>query len=620
MIITSPNSWRAWAKSFPAKAAADAPYTSPFRVVNKGSATTPAEILIYDQIGRDFWSGEGIAANDFAGLLNELDPNAALTVGINSPGGSVWDGLAIYNMLAARGNVTTRNDGMAASIASIILQAGTQRTTNAAALVMIHKAWGLMVGNADDAAQFQKELAKHDQVLAEIYSAKTGQPLAEVEAAMSAETFYTGNEALAFGLVDSVIGSQPKNNLPANAGKPGIQASAAGNLQPNKNTMNEPTPAPAAQTPPVASVPAPTVNFDPVIAAINALGDRLPKLALPGTDPVGSPRIENLGNPLVEKFNAARYDIRARAGLIRNHNADLRKELITAHRGGGMSEVFASNTVDSSLANTILSADFITTMRSQVGMLGVFTHKVEIAPLAPRDTIKVELVSSAGSVSTNPSNFETGDTTSAPITVSVNHYSRSFHASLAERNVGLALAAKGPTNAKILCEGLMGVVTALLSNANYGADNIIGAASSFDRDDLAAILRLDSNIPRPTIVLHRDYYYGLLPTNRESFDTTSPGTYWVDGGIWGNNYWVGGATDIVGLLTGPDAIVWGSAPAAELPSGEFITSENIPLDCGIVVQAHTWFSRSSRALWGSFGVCFGAEPGDKSQGKILTSQ
>jgi len=160
MNAFTPTNWKTWAQSFPAKADKDAPYKSPFTIVNKGSDTEDAEILVYDVIGKDWWSGEGWAANDFSEKMKDINPKARLIVGINSPGGNVDDGLAIFNMLQRRGNVVTRNDGMAASIASVILQAGTERQSAESAMVMIHKAWSIFAGNADDSRKFAAILDK----------------------------------------------------------------------------------------------------------------------------------------------------------------------------------------------------------------------------------------------------------------------------------------------------------------------------------------------------------------------------------------------------------------------------------------------------------------------------
>lgn len=374
-------------------------------------------------------------------------------------------------------------------------------------------------------------------------------------------------------------------------------------------------------TPPAAATPAAPANIDltPVITAINALGDKLPKTAPAlGAEPVSASRIEVLGNPTVEKFNSLKHDHVARAKFLNQDHMAIRAELIKA-QGGGVNPVFAANTVDSSLANTLLSATFLTTARTKTAMLSAFAHKIEIAPKAPRDTIQVELVSSSGSAQTNPTSFETGDTTSALVSVAVSHLSKSFYVGAQEANVGLALAAKAPTNAKILSEKLVATVTALMTTGNFGSATAIGAASSFDAADLPAILALAKNYDSATLILDKGHLAYLLPTDRTKFAYGESGAYGFDGGIYGNNLWTGAATNAAGFITGPDSIVWGAAPAANMPSGEFLSEGSITLDCGVVVKAYTWFSRSSRSIWGSFDVCFGAAVGDATQAEVLVT-
>ena len=632
MNITNLNTWQAWARSFPQRADGVTPYVTPFRVVNKGGTNGPAEVLIYDQIGRDFWSGEGMAANDFAALLKDIGPTTDLIVGINSPGGNVWDGLAIFNQLQAhKGKVTTRNDGMAASIASVILQAGSERQSHESAMVMIHRAWGLMVGNAGDAEQFKKDLEKHDKVISELYARRSGQPEQGFVAAMAEETIYTGKEAQAAGLVDTIL-TPKKNNLSAVASnipvaaivptvpaapalpsltasaiKPGVPMNAAGtSTNPQAHTvMPDITPAPAASTPPVQ-------DLTPLLNAINALGEKLTATGntLPGTSPVNVV-IENHGNPAVEKFKNLEHG-GARANFIRDNYQMLGKRLVETG-------VFNTNTVDSSLANSLLASEAVQTMRTTLAPLNAFTRQVELSPLSPRQVINVPLVSTAGGIQTNPTSFESGDTTEALIAVTVNQYSRSFYTSHAESNSGLKLANKAPTNAAVLAENIVALVTAKMIVGSYGATTTIGAASSFDSADLPAILALGKNYRRCTLLLDGGHLAYLLPTTREHFAFGEAGAFGFDGGIYKNNLWTGATTNTAGFVCGPDALVIATGLPAVLPSGEFIAQENVVIGAGISVTASTWFSRASRAMWASFDVMFGVAVGDATQAEVLVT-
>jgi ATP-dependent protease ClpP protease subunit len=115
-------------------------------------AEDPATISIFDQIGQDFWSGEGVTAKRIGAALRSVGPNP-VTVAINSPGGDMFEGIAIYNMLAAHpADVTVKVLGIAASAASIIAMAGDTILMGDGAQLMIHNSWGVVVGNQHDLA------------------------------------------------------------------------------------------------------------------------------------------------------------------------------------------------------------------------------------------------------------------------------------------------------------------------------------------------------------------------------------------------------------------------------------------------------------------------------------
>lgn len=168
----------------------------------RASASEPATLQIFDQIGEDWFGGSGISAKAFSDALQSVGPGP-LVVEINSPGGNVWDGLAIYNMLRGRqAPVTTRVVGIAASIASIIALAGDSIEMAEASLFMIHDPSGMVAGTSDDMRKMADSLDQHAEILAGIYAKCTGKPLAQIRAAMTAETWFTAQEAIQFGLAD----------------------------------------------------------------------------------------------------------------------------------------------------------------------------------------------------------------------------------------------------------------------------------------------------------------------------------------------------------------------------------------------------------------------------------
>lgn len=185
-----------------------------YRITNEAGA--PTRVDIYDEIGGGGWFSTGVTAVDFvaelAGIVGDLE------VHINSPGGDVFDGLAIYNSLAQRpGNVTTVVDGLAASAASFIAQAGKQRVVSPGSMMMIHDAAGVAFGNGSDMREMADLLDKVSDNLASIYASHSG--IAEGwRDAMQKESWYTADEAVAAGLADR-LAERPASDALAAAAK-----------------------------------------------------------------------------------------------------------------------------------------------------------------------------------------------------------------------------------------------------------------------------------------------------------------------------------------------------------------------------------------------------------------
>lgn len=157
-----------------------------------------AELLIYDRIGEGLFT-EGVTATDLIQRLAGIDARR-ITVRINSPGGSVFDGLAIYNALKDHpAQISTRVDGLAASIASVIAMAGEDRHMAANALLMIHDPWSMVLGSAADMRAEAAVLDKIADAMVGVYTAATGMDEDPVRAAMSEETWYDASEAVALG-------------------------------------------------------------------------------------------------------------------------------------------------------------------------------------------------------------------------------------------------------------------------------------------------------------------------------------------------------------------------------------------------------------------------------------
>jgi ATP-dependent Clp endopeptidase proteolytic subunit ClpP len=163
----------------------------------------PAEIAIYDEIGYF-----GVTAGDFLAELKALQADR-IDVRLNTPGGDLFDGVAIYNALRNHpAEVTTHVDGLAASIGSVILQAGDRRVAARASQVMIHDGHGLVVGNAADMRDMAGLLDKTSGMLAQVYADRAGGTADNWRSAMRAETWYSGAEAVDAGLADELSSDQ----------------------------------------------------------------------------------------------------------------------------------------------------------------------------------------------------------------------------------------------------------------------------------------------------------------------------------------------------------------------------------------------------------------------------
>ena len=169
------------------------------------------ELFIYGEIRKkDIWDmffGDDdtrTGAFEFKDALAEIDtPN--LTVRINSMGGSVSEGLAIYNLLNDfKGNVTTIVDGFACSAASVIFMAGDKRIVPESGLLMIHNAWGYAEGDSNAMKKYAEDLEKITQPSVNIYCSKTGLEESRVKEMMDEETWITSQEALELGFATTI--------------------------------------------------------------------------------------------------------------------------------------------------------------------------------------------------------------------------------------------------------------------------------------------------------------------------------------------------------------------------------------------------------------------------------
>lgn len=242
-----------------------------------------AEIWIYGDIGESWWE-ESVSASSFVREINALDVDA-ITVRINSFGGSVPDGLAIYNAIKRhKAHVTTAVDGIAFSCASLIAMAGDTVEMAENAMLMIHAPWTYTAGNSAELRAVADQLDTWAAAMAGSYGTRMG----DKDAALAlltdgADHYYTAEQALAEGLVDVVGAANPvaasaRAGVPANRFRPQAAAQArsqgtpaAAAAQPQGNPLMPTTTTPTAAAPTTAApVAAPAPDAQAILAAESA--------------------------------------------------------------------------------------------------------------------------------------------------------------------------------------------------------------------------------------------------------------------------------------------------------------------------------------------------------------
>ena len=184
------------------------------------AATEPEEdrsISIYDVIGYDYWTGDGVTAKRIAAALRNLGAGP-VTVNINSPGGDMFEGLAIYSLLREhKGEVTVKVIGLAASAASVIAMAGDKVQIARAGFLMIHNAWVVAAGNRNDLREYADTLEPFDRAMADVYASRTGADAKAMSKLMDKETWIGGADAVDEGFADEFLPSDQVEKKPAKA-------------------------------------------------------------------------------------------------------------------------------------------------------------------------------------------------------------------------------------------------------------------------------------------------------------------------------------------------------------------------------------------------------------------
>ena len=175
-----------------------------FEIKNKADK---AEIWIYEEIGEDWWTGEGVTAKSFQKELSAIKASQ-IDLHINSPGGQAFEGITIYNLLKQHSaKVTTYIDGLAGSIASVIALSGDKVFMAENALFMMHEPSGYAFGNSEEMRKTADLLDKVGRSISLAYQDKSGKDEKEIKDLMVDVSWLSAQEAKGLGFVDEITGA-----------------------------------------------------------------------------------------------------------------------------------------------------------------------------------------------------------------------------------------------------------------------------------------------------------------------------------------------------------------------------------------------------------------------------
>lgn len=221
-------------------------------------AEAGSELILDGVIASESWWDDEITPKMFREELAQHP--GAVTVRINSPGGDVFAGVAIYNYLAEHdGEVTVKVDGVAASIASLIAMAGDKIIMLPGAMMMVHQPWTFAAGNSDELQQVVESLKKTCESMVPIYTSRTGLSDDRVNELLKAETWMTGEDAVDLGFADEAV--EAKASTISDSIKNAVsfaEASKAAVMQPVMSIKSRKANAPKGEEPNV-----PDANEDP---------------------------------------------------------------------------------------------------------------------------------------------------------------------------------------------------------------------------------------------------------------------------------------------------------------------------------------------------------------------
>ena len=279
-----------------------------------------------------------------------------------------------------------------------------------------------------------------------------------------------------------------------------------------------------------------------------------------------------------------------------------------------------ANSFAAALAVDTLAEESITTLGPVLGMLDNFSLDVALAPMAPGNTVQVEVVSGGATAQTNPSSYTSNsESTKIARAVTVNQHSISFKVTQAELNSGHRLRSLLRKNLQVIGTACRDAIFAPITVANYGAAVLDSTVAAFDASDLQTVWAGCKEFPTRHLILDGAWYSKLLPTNADSFLPGQAGAYGFDS-IGVNNRWDGAEDDTIGFCGSSDSLAIASGEAIMDDEIQDLLSfyEPVELPGGLSAYLSSWTDLGTRTRYMNISVMLGAAVGDGSAGAIIS--
>lgn len=281
-----------------------------------------------------------------------------------------------------------------------------------------------------------------------------------------------------------------------------------------------------------------------------------------------------------------------------------------------------ANALASALVVDTAASMAITVLQSRLAPLRAFSLDFSSDVINPLAGLQVGVVADTGAVTTNPANFESGDTTVNATKVQPVHYSKGFGLTSTELNQGHRLERIMRINLHALANALIDAALVPVTTVNFGVAVVTTTASFITAGGGSQTLwaALKNGTSR-ALVIDGSLFATMLPTTKESFVPGEGGAYGWDGGIFMNNRWNGAVTNCKGFAASPEALAFAArVPEMDASVAQLLAAQElitIP-DLGLSVQFNLWGSVATRSVRASFDLCFGAKEADTSALKLIT--